>query len=247
LEALGINLGYLLVQLLNFIIMFIVLKAWVVTPVMGMLDKRNKTIAQGLEDARIASEARSNAEREAKGIIEKAQIDAAQVIRDTNDRAEKMKVDLRAAAENDISKLRADSLKEITLERNRLLAEVRGQVATLSIAGAQKLIGESLISDEKRQHALLDELFSGVKAGSVVVLEGTDISGDHAEITSALPLTDEEQQVVKKDMLGKLSPGAQIDFRVDPSILGGLVVRVGNRIVDRSVAGQLQELQQSLT
>jgi len=49
------------------------------------------------------------------------------------------------------------------------------------------LIGENL--DEKRQHALLDEFFSGVKDGKIVVLEGSAVNGDKAEVTSALPLT----------------------------------------------------------
>jgi F0F1-type ATP synthase delta subunit len=37
-----------------------------------------------------------------------------------------------------------------------------------------------------------------------------------------------------------------VDFRVDPSILGGLVIHVGDKILDGSVAGQLETLRQSL-
>ena len=38
-----------------------------------------------------------------------------------------------------------------------------------------------------------------------------------------------------------------VDFKVDPKILGGLVVRVGDRVVDASVSGQLESLKQSLS
>ena len=51
---------------------------------------------------------------------------------------------------------------------------------------------------------------------------------------------------VKSELLGKLKEGASITFRVDPKILGGLVVRVGDRVVDGSVAGQMLALRQSL-
>jgi F0F1-type ATP synthase delta subunit len=38
-----------------------------------------------------------------------------------------------------------------------------------------------------------------------------------------------------------------VAFRVDPQILGGLMVRVGDRVVDGSAAGQLERLHQSLS
>jgi len=47
-------------------------------------------------------------------------------------------------------------------------------------------------------------------------------------------------------VLSKLGDSATISFRVDPAILGGLVVRVGDRIVDGSVAGRLENLRQNL-
>ena len=60
-------------------------------------------------------------------------------------------------------------------ERNRILGDLRGQVAALAAAATQKLIGQTL--DEKRQHALIDEFFSGARAGKVVVLEDAEPQG----------------------------------------------------------------------
>ncbi len=125
------------------------------------------------------------------------------------------------------------------IERERMLGDLRGQVAALAMAAAQKLIGEAL--DEKRQRSLIDEFFSGVKAGKVVVLEDADLHGASAEIVSALPLTDSEKEFVRQEILAKI--GAQtVAFRVDPDILGGLVVKVGDKVLDGSVAGQLEIL-----
>jgi len=75
-EALGINLGYLFVQIFNFLIVLVVLRAWVYKPVVGLLEKRRETIAQGLEDARVAAEARDNAEKEAESVVAAAQQEA---------------------------------------------------------------------------------------------------------------------------------------------------------------------------
>jgi len=243
LDKLGLNLGYLFVQIFNFLIIFVVLKKWVYGPILTMLDKRRETIAQGMEDARVAAEARANAEEEAAKIKAEAQAEASKIVSEATERAQAAGKDIKAAAEAEAAKAKDKALADVEAERNQMLGDLRGQVAALAIAGAQKLVGEAL--DEKRQHALLNDFFAGVKSGKVVVLDGADFKGDAAEVTSALPLTDAEQDSVKKDVLAKV--GAQaVSFRVDPAILGGLVIKVGDKVVDGSVAGKLEGLRQNM-
>lgn len=242
-EKLGLNLGYLLLQIFNFLILFVVLRVWVYKPILKMLAAREKKIAQGLEDARVAAEARSDAEKDAARIMADAQAQANKIVREATVRAESAAKEVRAAAEAEAARTREAALAEAGQERNRILGDLRGQVAALSIAAAQKLIGEAL--DEKRQHALIDEFFSGIRSGKVVILGDADFKGESAEVMSALPLTKDEEAVVKKDVLAKV--GAQaVTFRVDPSILGGLVIKVGDKVLDGSVAGKLDGLRQSL-
>lgn len=242
-EALGINLPFLLVQIVNLIIVYTVVVKWIVGPISGLLEKRRENIAQGLEDARVAAEARANAEKEAAKIIADAQAEASKVVREANERAQGVAKEVKSEAEAEAAKAREASLAEAEIERNRILGDLRGQVAALSIAATQKLVGEAL--DEKRQRALLDEFFSGVRSGKVVVLDDASFRGEAAEVVSALPLTDSEQDTVKKDVLSRV--GAQaVTFRVDPTILGGLVIKVGDKLMDGSVAGKLSDLGQTL-
>ncbi len=242
-EKLGINLGLLIVQILAFTIVFLTLNAWVYQPMVNMLAKRRKTIADGLEDARVAAEARANAEKEAEKIVAEAQSKASQVVREATERAEAAGKDVLAAAQAEADKAHAKALAGVEEERNRILGDLRGQVAALSISATQKLLGDAL--DEKRQHALIDEFFSGVKSGKIVTMEDAKLTGTAAEITSALPLTQGEQETVKKDILAKT--GAQaVTFRVDPAILGGLVIKVGDKVLDGSVSGKLEGLRANL-
>jgi F-type H+-transporting ATPase subunit b len=244
LAQLGLNLGYLLVQIVCFFILFVVVRAWIVKPLRGMLEKRRDKLEQGLEDARVAAEARANAEKDAAGIISEAQAKAAHLVSEATERADAAMLEVRAEADKEISKEREVVLADVEKERNRMLGDLRGQVAALAIAAAQKLVGESL--DEKRQHLLIAEFFSGVKSGKVVVLEGTDFFGVSAEVISALTLSDDEKNIIRRDILSKMGTQATVDFRVDPSILGGLVIHVGDKVLDGSVAGQLEDLRQSL-
>jgi F-type H+-transporting ATPase subunit b len=242
-EALGINLGLLVVQIIAFAIVFLTLNAWVYKPMLNMMENRKQKIAQGLEDARVAAEARAHAEKEASRIIAEAQAEAGKVVREATERAAAASKDVKVAAEAEAAKARETAMAEAEVERNRILGDLRGQVAALSIAAAQKLVGEAL--DEKRQHTLIDEFFSGLKSKKVVVLDGAEFRGESAEVTSALPLNDQEKELVKTDILDKV--GAQaVSFRIDPSILGGLVIKVGDKVVDGSVSGKLENLHQSL-
>jgi len=244
LDKLGLNLGYIFVQIFNFLIIFVVLKEWIYKPLLTMMDKRRETTAQGLEDARVAAEARANAESEAEKLISEATQKANEAVREAAERESAVVRDIKAAAEVDAAKARESAMADAELERDRMFADMRGQIAALAIAATQKLIGEAL--DEKRQHALIDEFFSGVKAGKVTVLEGKTFSGSSAEITSAVPLMDKEQSTVNKDLLVQLGANAEVLFRVDPAILGGLVIRVGDKVLDNSVANQLNEMRQNL-
>lgn len=232
-EALGINLGYLIIQILGITFLLIILTGFVYKPMLRVLDERKARIAKGLEDARQASIARENADMDAKRILDEARTEAANMRREAVVAAESAAKDVEAKAREDAKVIMANAQTEATEERNRILSNLRGQVAAISIAAANKLVGESL--DEKRQHQLINDFFSGVPAGV------SELKGDAAEITSALPLTDAEKQSAQKMLTAK-----DVLFKVDPSILGGLVVRVGDRVVDDSVVNRMNALQESL-
>jgi F-type H+-transporting ATPase subunit b len=242
-EALGINLGLLIVQIIAFIIVFLTLNAWVYKPMLNMMETRKQKIAQGLEDARVAAEARANAEKEAAKVVAEAQTEASKIVREATERAATAGNDVKAAAVAEAAKAREAAVAEAEVERNRILGDLRSQVASLAIAAANKLVGEAL--DEKKQRALLDEFFAGVKSGKVIVLDGSNFKGETAEVTSALPLNKDEESAVKKDVLAKAG-AKDVTFRVDPSILGGLVIKVGDKVLDGSVAGKLEGLRQNL-
>ena len=244
-NALGINIGYLFVQIFNFGIMFVVLRAWAYRPIVNALENRRLSIEKGLEDARVAAEARANAEKEADKVLAEAQTKASEVVRGATERAEAAARDIKASAEKEAAQAKEAALAEAAIERDRMLSDVRNDVIQLAMAATQKLVVETL--SEERQKALLSEFFSGVKDGRVVALEEEQMTGASAEITSALKLSDEERSIIREDVLSKIGEQASITFREDPSILGGLVIRVGDKVLDNSISSQLDTLRQSLS
>ncbi len=243
-ERLGINLGYLLVQLFSFLIMVLVLRAWAYKPILSMLKRRRETIAQGLEDARLAADARANAEQEAEKIIGEARQEASNLMREASKQGNEIALDIKNQAEQEAVQIHQSANEESEEAKNKALRDLRGQVAALAIAAAQKVIGETL--DEKRQHALIEEFFSGVRKGRVVLLKGKKLSGISAEVTSALPLTKKEKETVESEVIDKIGEKVPVNFNVETGILGGLVIQVGDKVLDGSVAGKLESLRQTL-
>lgn len=232
-EALGINIGYLIMQILIITVMMLLLKGLVYKPIIKNLEERKARIAKGLEDSRQAAIARDNADAEAEKVLDDARQEAVRIRQEAVTQAEETAKAIEAKANEEAKEIIAKAAEDAEEERNRILADLRGQVAGISIAAANKLVGESL--DEKRQHELITEFFSAVPA------DVASLSGEKAEVTSALPLTDKEQADIKKKL-----KAAEIVFKVDPSILGGVIVRVGDQVVDDSVANRMSALTESL-
>jgi len=64
-----------------------------------------------------------------------------------------------------------------------------------------------------------------------------------AQVTSARPLDDRQRQAVAEAVQRAVGGKVAVDARVDAGLIGGLVVKVGSRMVDSSLRSKLQRLQ----
>ncbi|MCY4008655.1 MAG: F0F1 ATP synthase subunit B [Chloroflexi bacterium] len=228
-EAIGINAGYFLIQVIAFVVIYTLLTRFAFDPLVNMLNARKERIARGLEDAAVAAKAREEAEAEAETILQNAQAEVQQLLDGARSQGEQLVQSIEAEARESAVSIREESRISAEAERNAQLSEMRGQVSAIAIAVAQRLIGESL--DEQRQHALIEDFFSKVPADARTMSSGA------IDVISAMPLTNQEQERVQQET------GADaIEFKVDPSILGGLIIRSQDRVVDGSIRNNLEEL-----
>lgn len=228
LVPLGLNTGFLLAQIANFLLIFGLLGALLWRPLMNILDNRTVTIQKGLEDAAAAANARRNAESEAEKVLAAARAEAAKVIEEARSRGEEVGRGVETQARTEADAIRADARSRAEDERNRQLADLRGQVVAIATAMSQQIIGATL--DEKRQAALVSDFFAKVP-------DAAKSLGGNVEVVSAMPLSDAEQSNVKKEV-----GASDVTFTVDPAILGGLILRSEDRVVDGSVRSNLSEL-----
>lgn len=233
-EALGINLGYLLVQIISFIVIYLFLRAFAFNPISTALKERRERIARGEENARLAQEQLANAEAEAQKLLDEKRTEAQQIIADATRRADEAATAIQAEAREEARRIVEAAQADAEAERNRVLADMRSQIAALSLAAAQRVVGDGLSG--AKQKALVDDFFSALPA------EAKGLKGQSVRVTTALPLTAAEQKKAQKQL------GADdVEFAVDPSILGGAIVRAGDRVVDGSVRSQLGALRTHLS
>jgi F-type H+-transporting ATPase subunit b len=241
LSAMGINGPFLISQLVNFLVLFGALTFLIWRPARKRLDERQAALQKQAEDAQAAEEQLAKIDQEREKVLQEAKKEAEQIVSQAQERIEVMKKKASEEAKEIVQKARVDAKEE----EKRQLKGMRDQVAMLAIAAAQKLLGAAL--DEKRQRALIDEFFSSAKDGEVIVLEGEELKGKSAVVTSALPLNQKEKDIIQKDLLKKAAGDMGVAFEVDPGILGGLTIQVDDKMYDHSVLTQLAGLRTRFT
>jgi F-type H+-transporting ATPase subunit b len=160
--GLTINFFWIIVSSLNFIVFFYLVYRLVLVPVGGMLNERKEKIEQGLQDADAARRDREAAADQRQAVLTEARREAADILV----RGQKMSEEARDKGITDtqveIERLRQKAVLEIDAERQRALADVRGQVAELALQAAGKLVGETMNGD--REKRLVDQFLTEVSA-----------------------------------------------------------------------------------
>lgn len=160
--GLTINLFWIIVSALNFIVFFFLVYRLVLVPVRGMLEDRRDRIEQGLKDADAARRDRESAADQRQAVLAEARREASDIVV----RAQKLSDEVReqglADTQAEIERQRERAVADIDTERKRALADVRGEVAGLALMAAGRVVGETMSGDRERR--LVDEFLAQVSA-----------------------------------------------------------------------------------
>lgn len=67
-----------------------------------------------------------------------------------------------------------------------------------------------------------------------------------AQVTSAVPLTDAEREAIEDRLRDQFGEEVEVNYQVDSSIIGGIIVRIGDKYIDGSVAAKLERMRERL-
>jgi F-type H+-transporting ATPase subunit b len=158
-----VNLFWVIVSALNFIVFFVLIWTFAFKPVSKMLTDRRDRIEQGLKDAEQARRDRENAEAERVATLAEARKEANEILTRSQRVAQETRDADIAATKDELERMRQRAAGEIEAEKQRAIAELRGEVADLALAAASRVVGESLTDD--RQRRLVREFLASVDDG----------------------------------------------------------------------------------
>src|SRR5690348_12613384 len=154
-EALGINLPQLIAQIVNFSLLLIVLRLVAYKPILKMLDERKQKIAEGLNAAEIARAEAASAQANIQAQLDTARKEGQDIVANAQTIASRIQADAREQSNKDREAALERARNEIELERDRAIADLRGEFADITVRAAEKVINESL--DRQAHQRIIDE------------------------------------------------------------------------------------------
>ena len=127
-------------------------------PILAAMAEREKKIADGLAAADRASHDLELAKEKAVERLKEAKHEAAGIIDSANKRGNQIVEEAKEAALVEAERVKASAQAEIEQEANRAREQLRGQVAALSLAGAEKVLGATI--DRDAHNELVEKLAS---------------------------------------------------------------------------------------
>ena len=157
------DLGLLFWMMLAFLVVFGVLAKYGVPAIINMVDERNKYIDDSLRKAHEAQERLANIEQEGESILQEAREKQAQILKEAAETREVIVEQAQAKARQEGARLLEEARVAIEQEKKAAIADIRQQVATLSVEIAEKVLRASL-KDDASQMALIDRMLDDVSS-----------------------------------------------------------------------------------
>ncbi|EIJ69003.1 F0F1 ATP synthase subunit B [Pasteurella bettyae] len=143
-------------QTIAFIIFVWFCMKFVWPPIIKAIEERQSTIANALASAEAAKKEQANTQILAEQEISKAKIQAQEILDLANKRRNEVLDEVKVEAEALKAKIIEQGYAEVEAERKRVQEELRIKVASLAIAGAEKIVGRSV--DEAANNDIIDKL-----------------------------------------------------------------------------------------
>lgn len=138
---------YIWTIIIFLVLLFLLMKfAW--KPLLAMLEKREDNIRQALLNAEKARDELTNVKDDTEKLLNEARNESQAIVAAGKKNAERMKDEIIEKAQSKSDALLADVKKQINLEKERAIADVKMEVVNLSMEIAQKLIKKNLTKED---------------------------------------------------------------------------------------------------
>lgn len=145
-----------------FLVLFLLLAKFAWRPLLEALRSREDAIRKSLDDARQVKQELERLQIESQRILAQARGEAEAIVARTRDDAARLREELRQKAQQEAAGIVRNAEKQIELETNRALQQIRHEAVDLSVAIASKLLQRNVSREDNER--LIDETFKQLDA-----------------------------------------------------------------------------------
>ncbi|MBR2114724.1 MAG: F0F1 ATP synthase subunit B [Prevotella sp.] len=155
--------GLLFWMSITFLVVFFLLWKFGFPVITGMVKERQAFIDESLKKAHEANERLANIQKEGESILQEAREKQAQILKEAAETRDAIVEQAQNKARSEGARLLDEAKAAIEQEKKAAIADIRQQVATLSVEIAEKVLKQNL-KDDKSQMDLIDRMLDGVSA-----------------------------------------------------------------------------------
>ncbi len=145
-------------NLINFFILFLILKKYFFKPIVETINERQKQAKESVDNVQKAKTELQMAESKAQDIVDKAKVEANSISAAGHEKGKEIAEEMKTKARDEIEKLISQAKRNMEIDRKTLEAELRSQTASLVVSATEKVIGEKL--DSKKDETFVKDVIS---------------------------------------------------------------------------------------
>jgi F-type H+-transporting ATPase subunit b len=154
------SVGLFFWQTVLFVLLVLLLKKFAWKPILNAVNEREQGIKDALDSAQKAKEEMANLQADNEKLLKEARAERDAMLKEARDIKNKMISDAQDEAKVEADKMVAQAQAAIESEKKAAIADLKNQVATLSLNIAEKVVKQNLATDDKQQElvkSLLEE------------------------------------------------------------------------------------------
>jgi F-type H+-transporting ATPase subunit b len=241
---LNINWSTLLFQIMNFLIMVFILYRFFFKPVVRVLDQRSKRVTNALDEAekreREADEMRVEYERR----VAEAEEQVILMRQQAEEELARTKKQYLDEVRQEIEEMRDKAASEIQEARQQAIYQHRREVGHLVTTLSARLMREA--GGEPFQQTSMEQFVEQLSALPTDEyrhgLQASEAQVVHVQLVSASDLGSDDMARIEGQIQRMVQRPTEMIYKIDPALVAGATVRFGDIVVDGSLAGQLQAL-----
>lgn len=141
--------------MINLVVLFLLLRKFLIRPIMNIMEKRAAMIADGLKNASDAQEKAQELKGQYEDALNGAKEESVQIIEQAKTEAKQEYERIVSDADTQASRIMKSARETINVERERTLRDMKTEVAGLAMEAAKKIVTEQY--DEKQSQAVYDK------------------------------------------------------------------------------------------